>query len=1078
MVRAQVVDTAAVRREVDSLLQISTKLWRAEKNKEALLVAQNATNISKENLGENNAIYAASLHRLASIYTSLKQIDTAEAIYLKAIELREKILTKEHPDYPRSLNNLANLYKEKKEYLKSENLLIESSKIQKKILGPGNPEYITSLIGLADIYALMRNYAKIDTLYLEALRLEADFQIRKHPSHAKFYNLLANIYTEREDYDKAEFLYLRSKNIYDNTLKNKDADYAKCLIDMAVMYQYKGFLDKPESLFKEGKEIICKAKGKSSQDYASALNNLANYYRDIGDYGSAEEFYLESLNIKEKILGKTHPSYGSSLRNLALLYSYKGDYANAERLYLEALELWKKSYGERSREYALILNDLGIIYMVNKDYEKAKTLFLESKIIRKAIFGEGHSEYASSLNNLAMLYINIGDLTNAEQLCLEAKEVVLKSLGSEHPIYAKILNNLALSYALKGDLTKSELYYLQAIDIKSKSIGVEHPSYIATLNEISQLYYKTNRTTKAIAGFRKATETIRHLILIASAYSSENQMHAYIEKFKPELDRFYYVCIESKNSMLCRESFNNALFLKGFLLETSNKIQKLTKSNITSDSIANLHKSYLRRLSIEYAKPIAERDSARIAEWEEKANAIEKELVRTVAGYGDLIRQVSWEEVKQQLRPNEAAVELVSYRYYTPEPTDSTMYAALVLLPTDTAPHFIPLFEERQLQALFNRPGYNEELTVKRLYAANSELLNLLWKPLEPLLRDVKTIYYSPAGLLHRINPAALRDAGKQPLSEGRQWVRVGSTRELVTGHLADRSFAEGPAASPTAAVWGGIRYDMDSTAFAAANPLYSMAEPLPEFQRKDGKFRYMVEDSTPALPNGLRGAGDDWKPLAGSAREAEQVGALLRKAGFRTEVFSDYSASEEHFKTLGQTAPSPRILHVATHGFAYPDPKKEPRQGFAGQEPVYKLQDDPMLRSGLVLAGANYYWKNKRPLQNREDGVLVAYEVRDLNLRNTELAVLSACQTGLGDVVGSEGVYGLQRAFRIAGAKFLIVSLWQVPDEQTRELMRLFYENWVEKRESLRDAFNHAQARLREQEPNPYMWAGFVLVE
>ncbi len=109
---------------------------------------------------------------------------------------------------------------------------------------------------------------------------------------------------------------------------------------------------------------------------------------------------------------------------------------------------------------------------------------------------------------------------------------------------------------------------------------------------------------------------------------------------------------------------------------------------------------------------------------------------------------------------------------------------------------------------------------------------------------------------------------------------------------------------------------------------------------------------------------------------------------------------------------------------------------------------------------------------------MLVAYEVRDLNLRNTELAVLSACQTGLGDMVGSEGVYGLQRAFRIAGAKFLIVSLWQVPDTQTQELMRLFYENWVDKRESLRDAFNHAQTTLREQEPNPYMWAGFVLIE
>jgi CHAT domain-containing protein len=569
-------------------------------------------------------------------------------------------------------------------------------------------------------------------------------------------------------------------------------------------------------------------------------------------------------------------------------------------------------------------------------------------------------------------------------------------------------------------------------------------------------------------------------------FMSEEEMGQYLAHFSEQSSQPYSIAVRRPevSGALADLCFQNAIINKGFIEETVlarlNRAHLDTTTSRQFDLLAGLR----RKLAQEYALPVKSRDTAFVRYAEPRIINLEKTLARAA----DIPSEPSIpqpQHVQARMTAGEAALEFVSFNLYDiyGKPTDSTMYAALVLLPTpeDSGPHFIPLFEERQLQALLHRPELGEELTVKGLYASNSELLNLLWKPLEPLLRDVKTVYYSPAGLLHRVNPAALCDADKQPLSAGRAWVRVGSTRELVTGRLADRSYALDPNASATAAVWGGIRYDMDSTAFAAANPLDPNAGPLPEFERKDGKFRYMVEEGSPALPSrsGQRGGDiDGWEPLPGSEQETDQVDSLLQRAGFRTEVLTGYRATEERFKALGQTAYSPRILHVATHGFAYPDPKKEPQRGFAGEEPAYKLQDDPMLRSGLLLAGANHYWTAKRPLQDREDGVLVAYEVRDLNLRNTELAVLSACQTGLGDVVGSEGVYGLQRAFRIAGAKFLIVSLWKVHDEQTRELMRLFYENWLDKRESLRDAFNHAQATLREQEPNPYMWAGFVLIE
>ncbi len=212
-----------------------------------------------------------------------------------------------------------------------------------------------------------------------------------------------------------------------------------------------------------------------------------------------------------------------------------------------------------------------------------------------------------------------------------------------------------------------------------------------------------------------------------------------------------------------------------------------------------------------------------------------------------------------------------------------------------------------------------------------------------------------------------------------------------------------------------------------------------------------------------------------------------ILQANGRSEalVRTGYTATEESFKQIGQAGPSPHILHVATHGFFFPDPAPSSavRPSTLGEDwgegGVFRISEHPMIRSGLILAGANQVWKGGKPLANTEDGILTAYEISQMNLSNTELVVLSACETGLGDIQGNEGVYGLQRAFKIAGAKYLVMSLWQVPDRPTQEMMALFYENWLEQKSSIPDAFRVAQDEMRARYPDePYKWAGFVLVE
>jgi CHAT domain-containing protein len=196
--------------------------------------------------------------------------------------------------------------------------------------------------------------------------------------------------------------------------------------------------------------------------------------------------------------------------------------------------------------------------------------------------------------------------------------------------------------------------------------------------------------------------------------------------------------------------------------------------------------------------------------------------------------------------------------------------------------------------------------------------------------------------------------------------------------------------------------------------------------------------------------------------------------------MYQGYQATEESLKggwASAHLSSSPKILHLATHGYFYPDPEEEKEGLLSSEAPAFKISDHPMIRSGLIMAGGNHVWKGNPPIEGLEDGILTAYEVSQVNLSNTELVVLSACETGLGDIEGNEGVYGLQRAFKIAGAKNLIMSLWSVPDQQTQEMMAFFYDKWLSEGMELEEAFRKAQQEMRRRYVDLYYWAAFVLI-
>jgi CHAT domain-containing protein len=266
--------------------------------------------------------------------------------------------------------------------------------------------------------------------------------------------------------------------------------------------------------------------------------------------------------------------------------------------------------------------------------------------------------------------------------------------------------------------------------------------------------------------------------------------------------------------------------------------------------------------------------------------------------------------------------------------------------------------------------------------------------------------------------------------------------------------------------IWGNINYN---------RPDYTKL--VKEVKRQSAQNNNTSTSTGPVYALSYRASpGKDWKPLPGSRLEIIRLKEIFEKAGTQINIDSGSRAIEETFKGLDGL--SPHVLHLATHGFFLPvaPTKQKPIDDITSGSNAFSLQQNPMFRSGLVLAGGNEAWKGKQLKYGREDGILTAYEIAQMDLSNTELVVLSACETGLGDLEGNEGVIGLQRAFKIAGVKQMIMSLWKVPDQETMELMTSFYTNWLNG-DPPRNALRSAQLKMREKY-SPYYWAAFVLVE
>lgn len=1028
--------------------------------------------IIKNVLGENNPYYITSLNRLISLNWFLGNYAEAELLLLNALKIGKNVFGEKHPEYALILNDLASFYQIMGNYEKAITLFQKAISIFEVSLGEKAADYAASIEGLALVYKITGNFKKAEPLFLQALKIRKDEFGENHPDYASSLNNLGSMYESMGNYAAAEPLFKQALKIRKEILGENHPNYATSLMSLAGLYSSVGNYDKAELFSLEALRITKNDLGEDHPNYAKVLNNLAVLYQSMGKYNEEEMLCLQAMKIRERVFGKNHPDYALSLNNLAMLYISMGNYAAAEPLIKQASKIYKDVLGENHPDYALSLDNLASLYISKRDYLAAEPLFLQALKLKKDVLGENHPDYALSMNNLATLYNLMGNYTAAETLYLKVIKFAKDVLGVNHPDYATSLENLALLYNFMGNYEAAEPLYHQALKINKFALGEEHPDYASSLNGLAFFYWSIKNYSKAEPLLLQANQKL--LVHLQSIYRflSEKELEHFQNRSSYVFNMYNSFSFERKkeNPGIASMNYINALALRGASLQSSRNMRQAIHESGDSALISTFNQWTMLKEQLNFInnQPIQKRyvDTDSL---ENITNSLEKELVRRSQIFGNLQASLStnWKDIQRNLSKNEATVEFINFLYYNgKEWTDSTLYCALVLKKGMEYPVMVPLCEQKQLDSLdvggnvspyllYSSRGttstyYNRIPNFKKLY-------QLIWHPLEKELQDVKTVYYSPSGSLHQISFAALSSDTSNYLYDRFNLVQLSSTRLLATSTWQTK-----PGRVSSTALFGGIKYDLED-------------EEIAELQRSLPKN----EANAPRgfTPDSTR-SSTTYGFLDGTLDEVEAISTTLHASQIKTSLYTGIQGTEETFKSLSNRNTS--VLHIATHGYFYPDVLQKPDRldGLMSLgEQRFRYAPNPLLRSGLILAGGNRTWKGEEPVPGMEDGILTAQEISEMNLRNTELVVLSACETGLGDIKGGEGVFGLQRAFKLAGVKSIIMSLWKVDDKATSEMMRLFYSKWLGGTEK-REAFRLAQQELKKKYTDPYYWAGFVMVD
>lgn len=838
---------------------------------------------------------------------------------------------------------------------------------------------------------------------------------------AKDFNDLGQFSYANNRFKRAEGLFKLSKAELENQQAQNTLYYPKVIANQGLLYLTTGRY--PEALKANLEALEMRQKlDPNSTAYATSLNNLAMTYKSLGQYNEAEQYFDQALETIKKSEGKESISYAIVLNNKGMLFQMIGRYAEAENLLQQALEVAKNTLREKSNNYQRMLVNLALLYQDQKKFEQADKILQDAvQLKEKRLGNRNHPDLAHILNLQASLYVEMGKDAQVEELLQEALRIYEKQFGTQHPAFANTASNLGNFYRVKDRLAEAEELLLQALEIRKTTLGEKHPDYNKSQEDLALLYWQMQKTAEAAKLYRQVLAQNQNFIKTYFPPMSEIEKERYWDKLRPTYLRFYSFATDNQTQdpTLLKDMYEAHLSTKAILLSTTNKI----KNEVLNSSDAQLINEYQQWVNqkellvryYSYSKEELSNNNINLDSLERATNASEKNISARIPQLFE--NPKTYQELINKLQPNEAAIDIISFQHFDKLFTDQTHYALLIAdKSAANAPQLVLLKNGNDLDQKYYKYYRNSIQNQKE----DKYSYEKFWAAVDEKVSGKTKLYLSLDGVYNQISLNTLQKPNGKYLLEEKTFVFLTNNKDLLLSKTTSSNTSK--------------------EALLVGFPEYGNAGTI--------------------------------TPLPGTKVEVQNIDRMLKQSGYKATTLTAQQATETAIKAVK----NPSILHIATHGYFLNDPLNTGNNKVFGIE-IEKARENPLLRSGIFLANAESGLKGQssKQIKLEDNGVLTAYEAANLALQNTTV-VLSACETGLGDVKAGEGVYGLQRALQIAGADIIIMSLWTVSDEATQELMTLFYKNYLATKDKTK-SFRLAQTQLKAKLNAPYYWGAFVMI-
>jgi CHAT domain-containing protein/lipopolysaccharide biosynthesis regulator YciM len=1021
---------------VEILSSLNEQTWSSDsKNSEQFLYNNNYIGLSNYFLGNLEAAetaYLISLENLKRIkdtdpclfelqntnlvrlYINARQYKPAIAVSEKTYQYLEEKNATSCQAYTNAVNNLGLLYMYNSRYEDAFKFLKKALDLQKNSDNP-DPLFIADITNnLAFVSQEIGDYASAKKYHEAALETKTQLLGKSSIGYAAAIANYATFLFQTGSFHQAEDKFLEALAILESNVGKESKLVIEQQLNLAMVYQSMRRLKESLAAYQT---VINYYQNSAKEDemLANALMGKAFCLHALGDTTTALTTAEKSLQINEKLFGESGYQYGEAITACAQLLYANGSYNEADKLINEAYENFKNNFSSGSKQNIQII-EYRINDLLNSgEFEEASKIIEIYEPYVFTNYGFKSYEYAQLLVKKIRIYNHYKEYDYAFEVYDNVKDLFQNDLSTDSDIY----NQLIFGYA--------------------------------------KILEKAGKTDRAISEYQDFFEGINSRIESVFTYRNEEEKKLFLQQLQGYQDWLNATIATDSDSYaaLIPTALNNQLLLKSLLLNSSRDV--LSSLTALEDSDVEKQIDLYYSLKSQLSNPAVLKDSEKSKKLKSELADVESLLVKKYdekigkSRAGNFSRD--WKKVQQALESSEVAIEFFEFETRDENGlTGKKEFAAFLIQPNQDLPRLIKLCDS---SALKNRLKTSNPKSLYKSRGSRSKnnnaytegLYDLIWRALENYVEQVSTIYFSPSGVLNQIPFVALADEDGKLLLEKHKLFQLSSTYNITK--------PEGNESITSALLVGGVNYDATGSVKPTVSAIHA---------------DYLKNSKA------TRGFDSSWNYLPGTLSEIQEIDQLLKPQLNIIKSLSQANASEIKFKEL--SGKSPDVIHIATHGYFFENQDASNSERDLGDTSVYALSKDPLLRSGLLFAGANKAWLSNGQNLDSNDGMLTALEISNLDLSNTQLAVLSACETGLGDIEGSEGVYGLQRAFKMAGVNTLIMSLWEVPDQETSEFMQHFYQEWMSSK-NLQSAFRNTQLVMASKyKDRPEKWAAFVLFE